>query len=282
MKNKQLIPLLLLLIMIVSCERTNTTNKEEHPFHKRENTTSTNMSMNYYGLPSPMEIAYAISTTGAEYDQELLHNPSMSSRYTTNRAMALNLGIYGADLCYSIYFDQQQVAMQYMGCVKSLASDLDISNILSDSTLRKIEDNIQNKEMLKKYVSETFFHSDAFLKESNRSETASIMMLGMWIESLYISTKLTKGDVKNNEALSQRIMEQGLVLDNIKGLLKKYSSSDIDSIRVGIETLRNNYLEAGYKSDDSLIVKITIPDYDKFNVICQTVDSLRNEYIDLF
>ena len=48
----------------------------------------------FYSLPSPLETAMLIKTAGATYNEKLLNPLSNQSGYTTNKSMALNLGIY--------------------------------------------------------------------------------------------------------------------------------------------------------------------------------------------
>ncbi len=244
--------------------------------------THAKTTLDYYSLPSPMEIANAIQQTGVQYEPEILHQAEYGNRYTTTRAMAINLGIYGADLSYSIYFGQQQDAMKYMGCIKNLASNLDISNILTDDKLKSIEDNIQNKEVLKKIISQTFFHSDAFLKENRRSETAAMIMFGMWLESMYISAKLTDGDVTKNPELSQCIMEQQYVFETLIGLLATFEknndintiSTEINQLGVDFDAIKQN---ADAKNEDK-----KISNAENFNKLCTSVEKLRTDYTMLF
>lgn len=241
-----------------------------------------NVTLDYYSLPSPMEIASAIKKTGVGYEPKILHKSELGSRYSTNRAMALNLGIYGTDLSYSIYFDQQQEAMKYLGCVKNLASNLDISNVLSEAKIKTIEENIQDKEMLKKIISQTFFHSDAFLKENSRSETAAMIMFGMWIESMYISTQLTEGNINKNPALSQCIIEQQYVFETLIGLLKTLEkNNDINTISDEINQLGVEFDALTKNINETTKDKNKLESED-FNKLCTSIEKIRTDYTMLF
>lgn len=48
----------------------------------------------FYSLPSPLETAMILKRAGAKYNEEILNSVDNTSRYSTNRSMALNLGIY--------------------------------------------------------------------------------------------------------------------------------------------------------------------------------------------
>ncbi len=245
-----------------------------------------NVSDVYYSLPSPLEIAHVIQTTGVEYEPNLLHKVELGVRYSTNMSSALNLGVYGADLSYSIYFDQNQVALKYLDCIRDLATGLEVADSLTMSKLKLVEDNIQNKEMLKKIVSQTFFHSDALLKESSRRPAAMMIVMGMWVESLYISTSLSESDPDLNPALSSSIVEQGLVFDDLMGMLGTLDESpDVARLKSELEPLRSSYLAMNSALGGTFVLqKSSGKQYDRklFGRICDDVKSLRTNITEMF
>ncbi len=238
----------------------------------------------YYSLPSPLEVAHIVQSTGVEYESGILHRTELGVRYSTNMAASINLGIYGADLSYSIYFDQKQVALKYLDCIKNLASGLDISDIITQKKMRELEDNISDKDKLKKIVSQTFFHSDALLKENSRKPTAVMIAMGMWIESLYISTQLCDCDTQKNPALAKCIVEQGLVFEDLMGMLNSLSeSADVERIKKELEPLKASYQEINSDLDGSYVVEGD-PSYDSslFQNICKSVVAVRNNFTEFF
>lgn len=240
----------------------------------------------YYSLPSPLEIAHVIQNSGVGYEPSLLHKVELGVRYSTNMSSALNLGIYGADLSYSIYFDQNQVALKYLDCIKNLASELDVSDSLTISKLKQMEDNIQNKEMLKKLVSQTFFHSDALLKENSRRPAAVMIAMGMWIESLYISTSLSESDPAHNPSLTTTIVEQGLVFDDLMGMLNALDETpDVSRLKSELEPLKTSYGAIHSSLGGSFVVSPgSAVSYDKklFGDICNDVRLLRTNITEMF
>lgn len=270
--------LFLLAFCLIGCA-TDTSTKA--PVRKRKSQTISNATLDFFSLPSPMELSYSLQRTGIGYAADILHNPDLGGRYSTILGQALNLGIYGADLSYSIYFDQQQVALSYMGCVKTLAQNLDVMDIVSDKRVKDLEDNLQDKEMLKKIVAKTFFHSDAFLKESNRSESAAMIMAGAWLEALHISTELSQGDANLNPNLTLCIMDQRLVLSTLQSLLKTFKESqDSKKLLEGLAVLDEQFTLANqiYKVDDLQTEEFQ----GAFKQICSTTDSLRTQYIKMY
>src|SRR6266702_3622370 len=75
----------------------------------------------FYSLPSPLESAMLIKTSGASFNDKFMNPLNNTSKYTTNKSMALNLGIYITDLSYASMFDQAQTTIKYMEASKKMA-----------------------------------------------------------------------------------------------------------------------------------------------------------------
>ena len=173
-----------------------------------------------YSLPSPLETAMIIKSAGAEYDQELLNSLSNIDKYTTNKAMALNLGIYTTDLSFASLFEQTQTSIDYMNAAKSMAEGLDITDVIDNDNMKKLENNLSNKDIVMDIISETFLNSSADLKESQRQDVAAIVLVGGWIEGLYIASELVGDKSIDNNKLVDRILEQKLSFNIVQRLLE--------------------------------------------------------------
>ena len=183
----------------------------------------------FYSLPSPLETAMLLKSAGAEYKESLLNDLANVSKYTTNMAMALNLGIYTTDLSFASLFDQTQTSINYMDAARTMAEGLDISDAIDNQTIKELEENLDKRDVVMDIISETFLNSSAFLKENDREDVAAIVLVGGWIEGLYIATDLIGDkDIKGNE-LADRVLEQKLSFNILERLLnenKAKSSGD--------------------------------------------------------
>ncbi|WP_430811829.1 MULTISPECIES: hypothetical protein [unclassified Carboxylicivirga] len=194
----------------------------------------------FYSLPSPLETAMLIKRAGARYNEALLNPLANIEKYSTNRQMALNLGIYSADLSYTSLFDQTQSSIKYMANAKRLADGLGIMDVIDESTLRKLEENIDNRDLMLDIISETFMSSNAYLTENDRPAIAVMVLVGGWVEGLYLATRLTNGSVDNNKRLIDRIVYQKLSLYTVINLLEEYKGNeDIDYLLARISTLND-------------------------------------------
>lgn len=168
-------------------------------------------------IPSPMQTASLLQDAGAEYDKDILSDPTTWRNYTSPSKRAINLGVYGADLSYASIFNQTQESMLFTAAAQNLAKELGISSAFSDSTLQAIQDSKDDRDKLIDIVTTTYWDMDGYLKEEGRSHLSALMIAAGWTEGLYIATQVAA--TKPNDALRQRIAEQKLSLGDIISLL---------------------------------------------------------------
>jgi hypothetical protein len=203
----------------------------------------------FYSLPSPLETAMLIKTAGASYNEKLLNPLSNVTSYTTNKAMALNLGIYTTDLSFASLFDQTQASINYMQAAKKMADGLGILDAIDNNTIQQLEENINNRDRIMDIISETFMASSSFLKENDRTSVAAIVLVGGWVEGLYIATSLVPpGNIKNNK-LVERIIDQKLSFDIVLKLLNENKDNpDVSSLIVEMNDLKKVFDKIEIKS----------------------------------
>jgi hypothetical protein len=182
----------------------------------------------FYSLPSPLETAMLIKNAGAEYDEALMNPTSNTSKYITSKSKALNLGIYSTDLSYASLFDQNQATLNYIEAAKAMADGLNILDAIDESTVTRLEEQINNRDAIIDIISETLMNSSSFLKENDMEGTASVILVGGWVEGLYIATNLVDEDNLEGSKLVERIVDQKLSLDIMVSLLES-SPEDADA-----------------------------------------------------
>ena len=180
----------------------------------------------FYSLPSPLETAVLIKNAGAEYSEQLLNPLENADNYTTNKKMALNLGVYTTDLSYASLFDQPQTSINYMNASKKMADGLGILDAIDEATLELLSDNLDNKEKIMDIISETFMSSSSYLKDNNRPEIATIVLIGGWMEGLYLATTLVGDKPIEDNKLVDRIVEQRLSYDILMKLMNEYGDDE--------------------------------------------------------
>ncbi|HOK50772.1 MAG TPA: hypothetical protein PLD12_02715 [Bacteroidales bacterium] len=243
MKHFKVIWIVVLFLagMISSC---NSCNKKKVPEVQVEVDTEIIENINqakkiFYSLPSPLETAMLIKTAGATYNEKLLNPLSNVTNYTTTKSMALNLGIYTTDLSFASLFDQTQTAINYMQAAKKLANGLGILDAIDNKTIQRLEENINNRDVIMDIISETFMSTSSFLKENDRTAVASIVLVGGWIEGLYIGTSLIDPNNLKDNKLVERVVDQKLSLDIVLKLLEENKNNpDVASVYVEMNELK--------------------------------------------
>lgn len=248
----------------------------------------------FYSLPSPLETAMLIKRAGATYDEELLNPLANIDKYSTNRQMALNLGIYSADLSYTSLFDQTQSSIKYMANAKKLADGLGIMDAIDAETMKKLEQNIDNRDVMLDIISETFMSSNAYLTENDRPAIAVMVLVGGWVEGLYMATRLTNGSIDNNKRLIDRIVYQKLSLYTVVNLLEEYKGNeDIDYVLGRVSELNEIFEQveinntSKVEAETDVETKVTTIKADSeavispvvFEKLIKKVEEIRTEFI---
>lgn len=194
----------------------------------------------FYSLPSPLETAMILKQAGAKYNEELLNSTDNISRYVTNKSMALNLGIYTTDLSYASLFDQTQATINYMNASKKMAEGLGILGAIDENIIERLEANINNRDVIMDIISETIMNSSSFFEENDRQALSTIVLVGGWIEGLYIATNLVGADANfNNNELISRIIDQKLTLGTVLSLLdENIDNEDVQNVKTNVNELK--------------------------------------------
>jgi len=219
-------------LFLVQCTSDNDTVKSEDPIEGENAIDNGSSIMNFDGqlfsIPSPIQTAHLIKASGSEYNSNLLNSIDNINKYNSTYKQALNLGIYGADFAYSSYYGQDQTSIQYMKNLKKLLDALDLSSVVDEDFVERVGDNINNKDSLMTISSDMFRTADNYLKSSDQSNVAGLILAGGFVESLYFSSNLAKMDA--SKELAKRVGEQKLTVSNIVTLLSKNTDEEVKSL----------------------------------------------------
>lgn len=193
----------------------------------------------FHALPSPLESAMLIKSAGAMFEDNLLNPVSNVNTYVTNKAMALNLGVYTCDLSIASMYEQTQLLIDYMNAAKKMADGLGILKAIEQADIDKLEENINNGEVIMDIVSQTFMNSNSYLEDNGQPATAAMVLVGGWIEGLYISTQLVDMKEFNGNKLVGRIIDQKLSIDILLDLLNGSKGNPaVDELMVQVAKLK--------------------------------------------
>lgn len=193
----------------------------------------------FNALPSPLESAMLIKSAGARFEESLLNPVGNVTNYVTNKSMALNLGIYTCDLSFASLYEQTQLIINYMNAAKKMADGLGILKAIEQEQIDKLEENINNSDVIMEIVSETFMNSNSYLEDNGQPAIAAMVLVGGWIEGLYISTQLIDMKDFNGNKLVGRIIDQKLSIDILFNLLNSSKGNPaVDELIVQVVRLK--------------------------------------------
>lgn len=241
----------------------------------------------FYALPSPIETAYLIQSTGVSYNMDLANSTEKADSYVTTMQKALNFGVYGADLSYASLFNQTQTTIQYMATAKKLAEELGIMDFVQKDILERVENNINERDSLMEIITDGFTTANEYLKDAGRSEVAALIVAGGWLEGLYLATSLSELAVDNSR-LIDLVIDQRLSLSILLKLMGNYK--DIENVNVvygWLNDLQDTYdriktMSSEVKTESTENGKTNISSNTDvfindvlFKAICQKADSIR-------
>lgn len=281
------------LLLLISCQQNPKQNQELLDINEnqiKKVTESEDVKMMFYNVPSPVEMAQIIKKSNVKYNPELLNPYENVDNYTTTEDLAMNLGIYGADLSYNRMFDQMQESIKYFSAIRKISDELKIPTEEGGFTISRFEKNIDNRDSLIYIISDTYANADIYLKENQRGQTANLIVLGGWIEALYISINLIS-EKNPNPFIIERIAEQKFSAEHLSKLINtdNYKSQKINSIINNLSLLEStfNKLNLSYSTGEiktDSISKSTIIEgktnisvsYDEILEIKEIIVKIRN------
>ena len=246
-KHMKQIILPLLLVFIVSCGDDGYNSGNSDSLQNNVDIAYETAVQVFYSLPSPIETAMVIENTNVEFSDDYILPLNAADLYETSTEKAVNLGVYCTDLSYLTMFNQTQASIEYLSVCKKLSEELGLLNVIEDSVLVEIQNNLKNRDEVMSLISEQFMHINAYLEENDRGESATLIVFGGWIEGLYLSTMLVGDNVENNPDLIQMIYDQKISLENLISLLEIYrDNDDIEHFLNEINELKSIYDNISY------------------------------------
>lgn len=250
---------------------------------------NTNFDGKIFSIPSPMQTAMLLQEAKAPFNEAYLNSLDNVDSYSTDMQKALNLGIYGTDLGYISIYKQNSLSLKYLSVVEKLTSDLGLEGAFDKEFMSRFEKNSTNKDSMMMIVSDAFKKADNFLKANDRKPTSALILVGGWIESLYLACEINRQ--QSNQKIQQRIGEQRETLLTIIEILEQYNKkganddliADMNDLLGYFEDIKMEYDFVQPKTDaknkiTTLQHKTTVTiDSNTLNFINQKITSIRDK-----
>lgn len=191
-------------------------NEKQNELVATPNAEAENSSETFdsFTLPSPLQVAAIYQKSGLTYVPNVTNSPSISNVYNTQLSRTLNVGVYTADLAYSVLNGQTATALEYLNAIRGLSKDIGISEAYNPTEMfERVENNLGNPDSIIYILAEIQENMESFLEETDQKEKSVILFAGAWVEGMYVGTRALKS--ASNEALESKILEQLNILDLI-------------------------------------------------------------------
>jgi len=238
------LPLLLAGFMIVtstsSCKNRGTGEQKKIDMDEAD-TILNQMEKKVYPLPTSAEVIRMLTDLEVGYIFGIANPVENSKKYIKSTDRAINLGGYGADLSYATLYNMQQEVLNYLSALRSLANELNMTQIYDESWYEKIRKNFDNRDELVKILTEAFQSTYAYLVENNQETLALLVVGGAWVEGMYLTTHVTEAAYQV-AGISKNLLEQKESFTTFLEITKPYENEeDIKNFLTILEPIRKVY-----------------------------------------
>jgi hypothetical protein len=258
-----------LSIMLVSCgdkpseeiaeNVTSETPKDTTPITVNEE-TKFKFDFAIANIPSPVASINELSNWGVDYNNALLVDAKKQISASNEFSKALVLGVFNIDMSYAMVNNKGEDVLKYMKTVVTTSDALGLKSAVDQMVGKRAEKNLSNKDSLLKILDEIFVKSDSYLRTNERVYTASSVFAGSWVESLYLTCKITEGvtDAAVKEKAYKHLWDQRFYLKNLTDLLNDYKdkkecvtlNDELKKIHTDIDAIKDpkDMKEANFKA----------------------------------
>lgn len=226
-------------------------NKSEQIFSTyKTDSTGTNIPVTkneiFYGILTPVEVCEIFNRLNIQYNTAVLNPTSRCGQYLSNSKVSINTGVYGVDLGYLKMFGIGQDMINYMMIISDMCNKLGIPDSYLTEPIKRIQGDISEPDTIMVLMNKAFNNMQEHLRAGGRESTAGLMLMGGWVEAMFIATQMVY-DAKNPDPeVVQKIAEQKYTLTTLLSFMKNYYDDPV----VVYYTKKLKYLKKYFDSFD--------------------------------
>lgn len=198
----------------------------------------------YYGLLTPVEACHIFERLGLSFNDTILLPFENCDLYMSSYKAAMNLGVYGVDMGYMKLFGVNKETVNYFTSIKKLSERLNMPDSFLVDAISNVERNMNNADSLASLMTDTYSKIDKHLRAEGSQGTLGLMMMGGWIEAMYLSTQLAYDPANPDPQVVEKIAEQKYSLMSLLSFMKNY----YDDPMVVFYTKKLKYLNKWFNS----------------------------------
>jgi len=223
MRKKEILILIISAVVFYSC-RDSSKKTGEFIFPETEKLSPELIADISSNISSPVEIANLLQRIGVPFTKEYLASSIDANKQNTSFDKSLKLGILGADLGYLNMYEMTGSSLDLLSSIRKLAEDIKVGQFFDFELIKRLSQQKSDLDSLLFVSIDSYTQIDNYLKNNDRGQLSSLIIIGAWIEGQYLATQVIKQFP--DKMLSDRIGEQKIILDDLLLLIRPYCKLD--------------------------------------------------------
>ena len=176
----------------------------------------------YYGLLTPVEVCNIFERLGISYNDTIILPASNCNLYMSSYKAAMNLGVYGVDMGYMKLFGVNRQTVSYFSTIKTLSERLNMPDTFLSDAIKSLDADIGDADSLTRLMNDAYSKIDDHLRLEGSEGTLGLMLMGGWIEAMYLATQLAYDPKNPDPQVVGKIAEQKYSLISLLSFMKNY------------------------------------------------------------
>lgn len=236
----------------------------------------------YYGVLTPVEICTIFNRLGISHSKDILNPISNRDQYLSSSKVSINTGVYGVDFGYLKVFGIGQSMIDYMLTIREMSNKLGIPDNYLMEPIRRVKTDTAEPDTILFLMNDAYIRIEAHLREGGRESAAGLIVMGGWVEAMFIATQLAYNPENPDPEVIQKIAQQKYTLNTLLSFLKNYYDDPVVVYySKKLKYLKNYFdsFEIYFKKGDLEIdtAKQVFRSTDsRMNVTIETLNKIRN------
>jgi hypothetical protein len=221
--------LIIFLLLFSACRQKSKEKENSEPVLSTYKADSTDLKKRsaknetFYGILTPREICSIFERLGVRYDVSILNPIKNKDLYVNNPKIAINMGIYGSDLAYFKVFGIGQGMINYLVTMRDMSNGLGIPDSYFTEPIQQIQNDVSNPDTIMTLINTAYKKMENHLKENGKASTSGLVVMGSWVEAMYIATQIVYNSENPDPEVIQKIAEQKFTLNALLEVLNTYT-----------------------------------------------------------
>jgi hypothetical protein len=222
-----ILPILMITFILLtscnSCKNRAAEKQQQMAEMEQIDTIEKQIEENIYPLPTSAEVIKMLTDLEVGYRIGITNPVANTKKYFISTTRAINMGVYGADLSYATLYNMQQMVIDYLEAIRSLANELNMSKIYNAALYDSIKKNYDNRDELVRILTGAFNDTYIYLAENDQQTLALLVVGGAWVEGMYLTTQVSEAAYQV-AGISKVLLEQKKSFELYLEITKPYAN----------------------------------------------------------